>query len=60
MANQAHAIACPKCGGTLFREERIVQLDSSVVVREDLPLPARMVSEQYRYICLNCNEVLQH
>lgn len=58
MASDVHEIACPKCGGTKFREERIVELDSSVVIRDDLPLPARTVRESYRYMCIGCNEVL--
>ncbi|MDQ0188221.1 DNA-directed RNA polymerase subunit RPC12/RpoP [Alicyclobacillus cycloheptanicus] len=58
MASAVHEIQCPKCGGTKFREEHIVELDSSVVIRDDLPLPARTVREQYRYICIQCNEIL--
>lgn len=60
MANQVHAIVCPKCNGVLFREEKIVELDSSVVIREDLPVSARTVKTQYRYVCLACQEILHH
>jgi hypothetical protein len=58
MASEKHAIICPNCKGTWFREERLVQIDSSVVVRDDLPLPARSVDVRYRYICVQCNQVL--
>ncbi|MCL6443280.1 MAG: hypothetical protein K6T83_07480 [Alicyclobacillus sp.] len=58
MASERHAVACPQCREKLFREEKIVELDSSVVVRPDLPVPARTVKEQYRYVCLNCGHVL--
>ncbi|MCL6547878.1 MAG: hypothetical protein K6T30_03095 [Alicyclobacillus sp.] len=58
MAAPAHAVTCPNCHGTLFREERLVQLDSSVVIRDGLPLPARTVGEQYRYVCASCGQVL--
>lgn len=58
MAATKHEIACPQCGATQFREERIVELDASVVIREDLPVPARIVREQYRYICIGCNALL--
>ncbi|WP_067617426.1 hypothetical protein [Alicyclobacillus acidiphilus] len=60
MANNQHAIRCPHCDHTWFREERQVQLDSSVVIREDLPLAARTLSERYQYVCVNCNQVLEH
>ncbi|WP_258110728.1 hypothetical protein [Alicyclobacillus sp. SP_1] len=60
MAGPAHAIPCPKCNSTLFREEKIVELDSSVVIREDLPVPARTIQVQYRYICLECGNPLHH
>lgn len=59
MAAPAHAATCPHCRGSLFREERIVQLDSSVVIRDGLPVPARTVGEQYRYICIGCGHVLE-
>jgi len=58
MANVVHALHCPKCSKQLFREEKIVELDSAVVIRDDLPLPARTVLVQYRYVCITCNHVL--
>lgn len=58
MANAEHATQCPNCKGILFREEKIVELDSSVVIREDLPLSARAVKTQYRYVCLGCQQIL--
>ncbi|MFX4302391.1 hypothetical protein ACOJUR_09065 [Alicyclobacillus tolerans] len=60
MAGQAHAIHCPKCDSVLFREEKIVELDSSVVIREDLPVSARAIKTQYRYVCLSCGNLLHH
>ncbi|EPZ49046.1 hypothetical protein [Alicyclobacillus acidoterrestris] len=60
MASSQHAIHCPKCNSTSFREERIVQLDSSVVIRDGLPVQARTLAESYRYICIQCNEILTH
>lgn len=60
MAGISHAIHCPNCNQTWFREEHLVELDSSVVIRADLPLPARTVTEQYRYVCTNCGQVLHH
>ncbi|MFB5191054.1 hypothetical protein [Alicyclobacillus fastidiosus] len=60
MASSQHAIHCPKCNNTSFREERIVQLDSSVVIRKDLPVQGRTLAETYRYICVQCNEILTH
>ncbi|GGJ10084.1 hypothetical protein GCM10010885_19040 [Alicyclobacillus cellulosilyticus] len=59
MAANAHAVVCPHCQGRLFREEKIVQIDASVVVRPDLPVPARTVQEMYRYVCLQCGQVLE-
>lgn len=60
MASEAHAIHCPNCEHTWFREERIVELDASVVIRDNLPLAAQTVSQQYRYVCTNCHQVLHH
>lgn len=60
MASSQHAIHCPNCNNTWFREERVVQLDSSVVIREDLPLSARTFSEKFHYVCTSCNTVLHH
>ncbi|WP_232302234.1 hypothetical protein [Alicyclobacillus hesperidum] len=60
VASNQHAIRCPHCDHTWFREERQVQLDSSVVIRPDLPVPGRILREQYQYICTNCNQVLHH
>ncbi|MCF8563491.1 hypothetical protein LLE49_01875 [Alicyclobacillus tolerans] len=58
MASTIHAAICPNCQGALFKEEKIVELDSGVVIREDLPVPARTIKEQYRYVCIQCNQVL--
>jgi hypothetical protein len=58
MASSKHAITCPNCHGTWFREERLLQIDSSIVVRDDLPVPAQAVDVHYRYICVQCNQVL--
>lgn len=58
MASHKHNVHCPKCNETSFREEKIVQLDSSVVVRADLEVPARTVRETYRYVCMGCGEVV--
>ncbi|WAH38912.1 hypothetical protein [Alicyclobacillus dauci] len=60
MASSSHAVHCPNCNNTWFREEHLVQVDSSVVVREDLPVSARTVAEEYRYVCTECNTVLKH
>lgn len=58
MAGSKHAAHCAKCQGTYFREEKIVQLDSSVVVKKGLPVEARAIEVQYQYVCVNCNQVL--
>lgn len=58
MASEKHVLHCPKCNHTEFREEKIVLLDSSVVIRKDLEVPGRTVRELYRYICMNCGELL--
>lgn len=60
MASNQHAIHCPNCNNTWFREERQVELDSSVVIRPDLPVSARTLVERYRYVCTECNHVLVH
>ena len=58
MAGTGHALICPQCQGKKFREEKIVEIDASVVVREDLPVSARTVSVEYRYICISCGHIL--
>jgi hypothetical protein len=60
MSESSHAISCPTCGGVLFREDKIVQLDSTVVIRENLPIAARTLHEQYRYTCLGCQTILHY
>ncbi|AEJ43886.1 hypothetical protein [Alicyclobacillus acidocaldarius] len=60
MASAQHAIRCPHCDHTWFREERQVELDSSVVIKPGMPVEGRVVREQYVYICANCNQVLYH
>lgn len=58
MAGEKHIIHCQKCNGTEFKEEKIVQLDASVVIRVGLEVPGRTAHETYRYICTGCGEVL--
>jgi len=60
MANQVHAVVCPNCKGTVFHEEKLVEIDSSVVVRDKLPVPAQAIRVEYRYVCINCKEILTH
>ncbi len=58
MAGPSHSIACPHCNGHLFREEKIVELDGSVVVKKGMPVPAQTQAVSYEYVCVNCNQVL--
>lgn len=58
MASAIHAAVCPNCKGTWFREERLVELDSGVVIRADLPVAARTIQERFRYVCVECNHIL--
>jgi hypothetical protein len=58
MAGALHAAHCPNCNGDKFREERIVTLDSGVVIRKDMPVEARAIQTEYRYICIQCNQIL--
>ena len=58
MASVSHAAVCPNCKETWFREERLVELDSGVVIRSNLPVSARSVQERYRYVCVGCGQVL--
>jgi hypothetical protein len=58
MAKHAHVHTCPNCNHTWFREEKIVQLDASVLIRASLPVEGRTTNVTYRYVCANCNQVL--
>jgi hypothetical protein len=58
MSSAKHIIYCPKCNGSDFREEKIVELDASVVIRDRLEVPGRTSRELYRYTCVNCGEIL--
>ncbi len=58
MAGPSQSIACPHCNGHLFREEKIVELDGSVVVTKGMHIPAQTHAVSYHYVCVSCNQVL--
>ena len=41
MASKTAAVVCSHCGGTHFREEKIVQLDNTVMVTKGMKIPAQ-------------------
>ena len=52
-----HSTPCPQCGGTWFREDRIVQLDASVMVARGMKMPAQTRAVGYQYTCIGCGRV---
>nr|NNM89319.1 hypothetical protein [Bacilli bacterium] len=58
MAAPSHALTCPHCQGLWFREEKIVELDGSVVVTKGMPVPAQTRAVSYQYVCVSCQNVL--
>lgn len=58
MAGPSHAVECPHCKGTLFREDRVVELDASVMITKGMRIPAQTHSVGYWYTCVNCQHVL--
>ncbi len=59
MAESAvHAVICPQCGGELFREEKMVELNASVMVTRGMSVPAQVNKVSYQYTCVNCNHVI--
>lgn len=54
----AHSIPCPKCGGTLFREEKIVELNSSVMVTRGMSVPSQVNKVTYQYACIACGHII--
>ncbi|PWI58903.1 hypothetical protein [Sulfoacidibacillus thermotolerans] len=53
-----HSIVCPQCGGKLFREEKIVELNASVMVTRGMSIPAQVNAVSYQYACIGCNHIL--
>ena len=56
--SHAHAVECSHCGGKWFREDRIVQLNASVMVTSGMKVPAQTVAVGYQYTCLTCQHVV--
>ncbi len=58
MASTGHSIACPHCGGKFFREDKIVELDASVMITKGMRIPAQTRMVSYQYTCVSCEQVL--
>jgi DNA-directed RNA polymerase subunit RPC12/RpoP len=58
MAGPTHSIECPKCSAKLFREDRVVELNASVVVSRSMHIPAQVNAVTYQYTCIGCGHVL--
>ncbi len=56
--SNVHAIECAKCGGKWFQEDRIVQLNASVMVTRGMKVPAQTVAVRYQYTCAVCRHVV--
>lgn len=58
MTTPGHSIACPHCEGTQFREEKIVELDATVMVTKGMKMAAQAKMVRYQYTCITCQNVL--
>lgn len=58
MAGKAEAVICTHCGGKLFREDKVMELDNTVMIRKGMSIPAQPLHVSYQYVCIGCNTVL--
>jgi len=58
MAVKVEAVICTHCGGTRFREDKVMELDNTVMIRKGMSIPAQPLHVSYQYVCIGCNNVL--
>jgi len=58
IANKVESVTCSHCGSKQFREEKIVELDNSVMIRKGMTIPAQALHVSYQYVCSGCSAVV--
>lgn len=58
MAVKPESVRCSACQGNLFREERILELDNTVMIRKGMTIQAQPLHVSYQYVCIQCQKVI--